>query len=100
MSRHLRLVKMNLKPGNRTLAEQVGEQALVRLGQIPGFVAGSAVFFLDGDEETTIGAISIWESREAAVKAGEAMESGTIQALGDALDGELEASIYEVYEPK
>lgn len=99
MSKHLRLVKMQLKPGNRALGERVGEQALVRLSQVPGFVPESAVFFLDEDE-VTIGAISIWESHEAAVKAGEAMESGTIRALGDALDGELEASIYQVYEPK
>ncbi len=100
MSRHLRLVKMKLKPGNRALGEQVGEQAAVRLSQLPGFVPGSTVVFLDGEGETTIGAVSIWESRETALKAGEAMESGTIQALGDALDGELEASIYQVYEPK
>lgn len=93
------MVKTTLKPGNRALAEQIGDQAAVRLSKLPGIVPGSIVFFLD-DEDNSFGAISLWESREAAVKAGEAMEAGTIQALGDARDSELEATIYEVYEPK
>lgn len=99
MSRTFRMVKATLKPGNRALAEEIVDQAAVRLSKLPGLVPGSAVFFLD-DEDRTFGAVSLWESREAAVKAGEMMGSETIQALGDALDGELEASIYEVYEPK
>ena len=47
-----------------------------------------------------MGGITVWESHEAAVNAGKVLESGTIQALGDALDGELDASIHEVYEPR
>ena len=100
MSRHLRLIKVTLKPGNRSLAEQIANHAPARMSQLPGFVPGSGVFYLDGEGETTIGGITIWESREAAEQAGEPLESGTIQALGDALDGELESSIHEVYEPK
>jgi hypothetical protein len=99
MSRYFRMVKTTLHPGNRALAEQIGDQAVVRLSKLPGIVPDSIVFFLD-DEDNTFGAISLWESREAAVNAGEAMEAGTIKALGDARASELEVSIYEVYEPK
>lgn len=99
MSRYLRLVRMTLKPGTRARAEQLADRAAGQFHQIPGFEPGSAFFFVN-EEEHTFGAISIWGSREAAVKTGEAMEPATVQALRDALDGALEASIYDVYELK
>ncbi len=54
-----------------------------------------------GDFETgEIGGVSIWETKEDADAAGEAMGSFLLEAVGDKLKGPPDIKVLEVYEPK
>jgi heme-degrading monooxygenase HmoA len=67
MPRYLVIGKVTLAPGSRPMAEQVADQGGQGFAQFPGFE--EAIFFLD-EERNEYGAISIWESREAAERSG------------------------------
>ncbi len=74
---------LTLKPGNRRAAEQ------------PGFE--SVNFFLD-EARNVYGAVSFWESQEAAEKADAILTPQFEQAFGDLLQDSIDSKIYEVYE--
>ena len=95
MPRYLVIGKVTLAPGSRPMAEKVADQGGQGFVQLPGFQ--DAIFFLD-EGRNEYGAISIWESREAAERSDQAMTPQFRQALGDALQGEIETRIYEIYE--
>ncbi len=95
MPRYVVIGKVALAPGSRPMAEKVADQGGQGFVQFPGFQ--EAIFFLD-EERNEYGAISIWESREAAERSEQAMTPQFAQALGDTRQGEIETRFYEIYE--
>jgi heme-degrading monooxygenase HmoA len=86
MPRYPVLGLLKLKPGSRPAAEQIADQGAPALARQPGFER--VVFFVD-EVSNNYGAVSFWDSREAAE-----------QAFGDLLVGPIESRIYEIYEHK
>ena len=97
MARHMIIGSVKVKPGNRPAMEGVADQGGPGLAQMPGFE--SVTFYLDEDR-SLYGAISIWESREAADAADAASTPQFTEAIGDLADGPIETHIYEIYEPQ
>jgi heme-degrading monooxygenase HmoA len=96
MPRYVTIGTLTLSPGMRALAEGIADQGESTFRQMPGNI--SVTFFLN--EETNVyGAVSIWESREAAEQADAALTPPFEQAFGDALQGNITTNIYEIYEP-
>lgn len=97
MARHMLIGTVKVKPGNRPAMEKVADQGKPGLAQIDGFE--SVTFFLD-EARSVYGAVSIWESREAADGADAASTPQFTEAIGDLAEGPIETNIYEVYEPQ
>ncbi|CAN5521408.1 hypothetical protein BH23CHL2_BH23CHL2_07720 [soil metagenome] len=97
MARHMIIGNVKVKSGNRPAMENVADQGGPGMAQLPGFE--SVTFYLDEDR-SVYGAVSVWESREAAESAEAATTPQFTEAIGDLADGPIETSIYEIYEPK
>jgi heme-degrading monooxygenase HmoA len=97
MPRYVTIGLLTLKPGNRAAAEQIADQGAPGVAQLPGYE--SVTFFLD-EAKNVYGAVSFWESREAAEQADAVLTPQFEQAFGDLLEGSIETRIYEVYEHK
>ncbi|HVX30636.1 MAG TPA: antibiotic biosynthesis monooxygenase [Nitrolancea sp.] len=97
MPRHLILGLVTLKPGNRPAAEQIADRGAPGIAQQPGYEG--VTFFID-EERNVYGAVSFWESREAAEQANDVLTPQFEQAFGDLLVGSIDTRIYEVYEHK
>ena len=97
MPRCLTIGTLTLKAGNRPAAEQIADQGSSGMAQLPGFESVS--FFLD-EAQNVYGAVSFWESREAAEKADLVLNPQFEQAFGDLLEGSIETRFYEIYEHK
>lgn len=96
MARYLTLGTLTIGPGKRAVAEGIADHGVGLVSSQPGFI--SVRFFLD--EATNVyGAVSEWESREAAEAADAVLTPGFTQAFGDHLEGEISSRIYEIYEP-
>jgi heme-degrading monooxygenase HmoA len=95
MPRYLTIGLLTLKPGNRAVAEQIADQGAAGVAQQPGYEG--VTFFLD-EERNVYGAVSFWESREAAEQANDVLTPQFSQAFGDLLEGSIESLVYEVYE--
>jgi heme-degrading monooxygenase HmoA len=97
MPRYVTIGLLTLKPGNRPAAEQIADQGAQGVAQQPGYE--SVTFFLD-EERNVYGAVSFWESREAAEQADAVLTPQFAQAFGDLLESQLDSRIYEIYEHK
>lgn len=97
MPRYLVLGLLKLKPGSRPAAEQIVDQGAPAMAQQPGFER--VVFFVD-EASNDYGAVSIWDSLEAAEQADTAVTPQFQHAFGDLLVGPIETRIYEIYEHK
>ncbi len=97
MPRYVTVGLLTLKPGHRKAAEQIADQGAKGVAQQPGFE--SVDFFLD-EARNVYGAVSFWESKEAAEKADAVLTPQFEQAFGDLLEGSIDSKIYEVYEPQ
>lgn len=95
MPRYLILGKVMLKPGSRAAAEQIADQGAPGVAEQPGFE--SVLFFLD-EARNEYGAISVWESRDAAEQANALLTPQFEQAFGDLLAGPIESLVYEIHE--
>jgi heme-degrading monooxygenase HmoA len=95
MPRYLLYGKVTLSPGSRPIAEQTADQGSKGLAQLPGYQ--DVVFFLD-EERSEYGALSIWESREAAERADSETTPQFQQALAERAQGPIETRVYEIYE--
>ncbi len=84
MARHMIIGTVKVQSGNRPAMENVADQGGAGLAQIPGFE--SVTFYLD-EERSVYGAISIWESREAAEAAEAASTPLFTAAIGDLAEG-------------
>jgi heme-degrading monooxygenase HmoA len=87
---------LKLAPGQRALAEGIADQGVSGVQQFPG---NQGVTFFLNEAENVYGAISIWESKEAAEASDAALTPMFTQAFGAALQGEIDIQIYEIYEP-
>lgn len=93
----VRIVQLKCDPGNVDQLEKMADGANAAMTRAAGFK--SATFFVDrasGDG----GAISYWDTREAAEAFAAASAQPLFEAFGDILQGEPKSAIYEAYEPK
>jgi heme-degrading monooxygenase HmoA len=97
MPRYMTIGKLKITPGNRPAAEQIADQGAPSMAALPGFE--SVTFFLD-EERSEYGAVSVWDSREAAERADAALTPEFERAFGELLQGSIETHIYEIYEHK
>jgi heme-degrading monooxygenase HmoA len=97
MPRYVTIGQLTLKPGNRPNAEKIADQGAAGVAQQPGFE--SVTFFLD-ESRNVYGAVSFWDSREAAEKADAVLTPQFEQAFGDLLQDSIKTDIYEIYEHK
>ncbi len=94
---YARLIIMNVGPGQREFSEGLADKIAPAMRSLNGFK--SATFM--GDFETgEIGGMSVWETKEDAEAAGEAMGAMLREIVGDKLKGPPDAKVLEVYEPK
>lgn len=96
MPRYLTIATLTLDAGKRSVAEGVADQGVAFVQQQPGFQ--QVIFFLD-ELKGLYGAVSVWDSREAAEEADTVLTPGFAQAFGEHLKGEISAEYYEIYEP-
>lgn len=95
MPRYIIVGKLKITPGNRPAAEQIADQGAPAFAGQPGFE--SVTFFVDEDQ-SEYGAVSFWDSREAAEQADAALTPEFERAFGELLQGKIEHHIYEIYE--
>ena len=95
MPRYLVIGKVTLTPGSRPMAEKVADQGAQGFTQLPGFQ--DVIYFVD-EGRNEYGAVSTWESREAAERSVAETTPQFRQAFADNLQGEIETRIYEIYE--
>ncbi|HEX5165834.1 MAG TPA: antibiotic biosynthesis monooxygenase [Thermomicrobiales bacterium] len=97
MPRYMTIGKLMMTPGHRPVAEGIADQGAPGMATMPGFQ--SVTFFLD-EERSEYGAVSVWDSREAAEQADAALTPEFEKAFGDLLQGSITTQIYEIYEHK
>ncbi len=94
---YARLNLMNVGPGQREFSEGLADKVDPVMRSLKGFKSSTFM----GDFETgEIGGVSIWETKEDADAAGEAMGAFLREAVGDKLKGPPDIKVLEVYEPK
>jgi heme-degrading monooxygenase HmoA len=95
MARCLTIARLTLDPGKRPFAEGVADQGVAFVQQQPGFQ--QVIFFID-ESKDLYGAVSVWDSREAAEAADKVLTPGFAEAFGEHLKGEITAEYFEIYE--
>ena len=93
---YARLNIMNMRPGQREFAEGVADKVAPAMRELKGF---RSVTFIGDFENGEIGGLSVWETKEDAEAAGEAM-AWLQELVGDKLKGPPDVKVFEVYEPK
>jgi heme-degrading monooxygenase HmoA len=98
---YARLVQFPVKPGNRDWGDGLADQFKELMANQPGF---RRVTFIreeqpeDGSDDI-FGALSVWESRQAAEEAGKALQAALSERGADYLTGPPTVKFYEAYEP-
>ncbi len=93
---YARLNIMNMGPGQREFAEGVADKVAPAMRALKGF---RSVTFIGDFETGEIGGLSVWETKEDADAAGEAL-AWLQELVGDKLKGPPDIKVFEVYEPK
>ena len=83
--------------GMREKMEQLADQMLGGMKQMPGFVS---VKFVIDEEANEYGGFALWETRENAKAAMQQTRAKLDEALAGAVIGPLRRKLFEVYEPK
>lgn len=86
----------SMPSGMRKKMEQLADQMLTGMRQMPGFV--SITFVMD-EEANEYGGIAIWKTKEDAKAALERTGSELKKALADTVIGPLRRKLFDVYEP-
>ncbi len=94
---YARLNMMNVGPGQREFGEGVADKIAPAMRALKGF---RSVTFIADFETGDIGGLSVWETKQDAESAGEAMASMLQESVGDKLKGPPDIKVLEVYEPK
>ncbi len=94
---YARLVLFTLGPGTRSTAEKLDDQFAALLRARKGF---KSVTFLADDTVGEYGAFVLWESKEDAEAAFEALNPQLEKALTGIVKGPPTTRLFEVVEPK
>ena len=94
---HARILTVDMGPGMRDEGFAMAERWFAAVATLPGFV--DVTFF--GDEERGVyGYFSLWETREAAEAAGEAVGPQLNEAIARQMVRPPQVRIFEVYRPR
>lgn len=94
---YARLNFLNVGPGQREFAEGLADKIAPAMRALKGF---RSVTFVGDFETGEIGGLSVWETKEDADAAAEAIGSLVQQSAADRLKGPPNVKVFEVYEPK
>ena len=89
--------QFSVKPGMREQMEQLADELHAAMKPMNGFVSAT---FLSQPESNKYGALTVWNSREAAEAAQSITESKLQAAISGIAQGPPERDRFEVYEPK
>jgi heme-degrading monooxygenase HmoA len=92
---YARLATIPVAGIDRSRAESLAGEATAVFETLPGYQ--SATFLLN-DDSTELAALSVWESREHAESASDAMRTWVLKSLDGNLTGQPTTKVYEVYE--
>jgi len=93
---YARVLVLKAEPSRRAEVEALSNQAFAIMKTLPGFIS---VHFVISADEDKYGSFSLWESKEAALAAGDSLQSqlaGTMQGLAT-VPPTME--VLEVYKP-
>ena len=82
---------------NRAAIENLADEIYQQTVAMPGFISATYVV---SDDETDYGSFSVWQSREEAETAGEAIRELVTPVLQGLVTAPPQVSVMEVYEPK
>lgn len=94
---YARYIVLNLGPANRALAENICDGAAPRYAAQPGY---RSVTFLFDDASGEYASLSVWNSREEADAAANALRPWLLEITAGQLKAPPESRFFEVYEPK
>lgn len=81
----------------RPEVEAIADQVFGFMKSLPGFIS---VHFLVSEDEQEYGTFSLWESKQNAESAGEALRENTKDALARLAVAPSTQQVLEVYKPK
>ncbi len=94
---YTRLMLFTLGPGQREFAEGLADKFAPDFATLKGF---QSITFMGDFDTGEVGTLSVWETKEDAEAAGEALMPKLQEAVGDRLKGPPSVKVLEVYEPK
>ena len=94
---YARLNFLSLKPGTSSTAMEAAGGASAEFKAQKGF---KSLVFLVSDETDEIGTFSLWETKEDAEAAINAMKAGMMEEIGSYLQGPPTTKLFEVHEPE
>ena len=94
---YARLIRLNLSPNDRAVAETVADAAAKLFRASPGYKSGTWIVNEQGNE---YGGFTVWESKEALESATAKAQPIIQEKLGSLLKSPPTVTAYEVYEPK
>ena len=94
---YARYFAFKAKSGVRSEVEALADQVFVFMKSLQGFIT---VHFMVSEDETEYRTFSLWESRQNAESAGEALRSKTREALEKLTVEPPTHQLFEVYKPK
>jgi len=94
---YARLIKMNLGPNDRAVAESLADAAAKLYRASPGF---KSIAFIVNEPAGEYGSFSVWESKEAVEAASAKVQPLIKDKVGALLKNPPVVTAFEVYEPK
>jgi len=93
---YARVLVLKAEPSQRTEVEALSNQAFAIMKTLPGFIS---VHFVISAEEDKYGSFSLWESKEAALAAGDSLQSQLAGAMQGLASAPPTMEVFEVYKP-
>ena len=93
---YARILTLKSSPDKRSDIEAVADQVFAMMKTLRGFVS---VHFVISPDETEYGSFSLWESKEDAEAAGDALRPGMSKNLMPLAAEPPKVYVYEVYKP-
>ena len=94
---YARLILFTLGPGTRSTGEAIADEMFPKVKAQKGF---KDISFLLDAETGEYGAVVLWESKENAEAAKEALIPVLLSKIGDMVKSPPSIKLFEVYEPK
>jgi len=93
---YARILVLKAEPSRRAEVEALADQAFAIMKTLPGFIS---VHFVISAEEDKYGSFSLWESEEAALAAGDSIQSQLAGTMHDLVSAQPTVEVFEVYKP-